>query len=133
MGYQRSKQKMPPKKLMHAVKHSIPMLGILLGTGCIQETTSGNNFESSYDQVITNPQDMSVIQDMSATQDILLEDYLIFSNPKGSNYDLSTPDQSLLDQGMIEDQGLLEDQGMLEDSSLPNADQSMGSQKNGQK
>ena len=117
MGYQRSKQKMPPKKLMHAVKHSIPMLGILLGTGCIQETTSGNK----------NPQDMSVIQDISVTQDILLEDYLIFSNPKGSNYDLSTPDQSLLDQGMIEDQG------MLEDSSLPNADQSMVSQKNGQK
>jgi hypothetical protein len=115
MGYQKSKQKMPPKKLMHAVKNSVPMLGILLGAGCIQQTNTGNTFESGYDQLIELPQDMSV------TQDMLPEDFLIFSNPKGSNYDLSTPDQSILDQGL------------LEDASLPDVDQSMGSQKNGKK
>jgi hypothetical protein len=64
---------------------------------------------------------------------------VILSNPKGSNYDLSTPDQSLLDQGIDQslldqgtDQSLL-DQGMIEDANLVNADQSMGSQKSKQK
>ncbi len=113
MGYQKSKQKTTIKKLMTVMKNSVPMLGILLGSSC-------------------TPQDNSVI----------------LSNPKGSNYDLSTPDQSLLDQGIDQslldqgiDQSLLDqgtdqsllDQGMIEDANLVNADQSMKSQKNGQK